>query len=485
MKRRIGVASVLQETNTFSPRRCEFADFQAQGLLEGRDVWALVGTNTEVGGALAALRTAGAEVAPVFRAWAMPSGPLTAAAFDELVDRLRRQLRAAAPLDGLVLSLHGAMVADGTPAADLELLRAARDEVGNAPIVVCLDLHANVTRALVAESNALIGYHTYPHVDQALTGERAANLVMDLLAGAHFVTGLAKRPLLIAPEAQQEEGAFGRLQREARAAIKTPIVDISLFPVQPWLDVPELGFGVTVTSPPGKGAEQLAERLAEQAWRERRLLRVQLTPPLQALEVVRQARRRPMLLSESADSPTAGAAGDSPALLSALLENGRDLNAITTVLDEGAVAVCFSAGKNASISLEVGSSIEQRFHQPVPLNGLVKRLGVGRFRLKGPVFTGMEVTMGRFAVVKAGRLSVLLTERPAYTFDPETFRVAGLQPERFDVIVVRSANLFRAGWGELAHGALILDIPGASTPRLETLSFARAPRPLYPLDDCA
>ncbi|HWE62198.1 MAG TPA: MlrC C-terminal domain-containing protein, partial [Chloroflexota bacterium] len=104
-------------------------------------------------------------------------------------------------------------------------------------------------------------------------------------------------------------------------------------------------------------------------------------------------------------------------------------------------------------------------------------------RLSGPVFNGMEVSMGRYAVVRSGGLAVLLTERPACTFDPETYRHVGLAVESADVIVVRSATLFRAGFSGVAGDIKILDLSGASTPRLDTLEFVRAPRPLYPQED--
>ena len=91
--------------------------------------------------------------------------------------------------------------------------------------------------------------------------------------------------------------------------------------------------------------------------------------------------------------------------------------------------------------------------------------------------------MGSWARIEIDGLSVLLTERPACTFDPAMFVHVGLDPDRADVIVVRSANLFRAGWGSRADAALVLDLPGASTPRLDRLTFSRATRPLYPIDE--
>jgi microcystin degradation protein MlrC len=483
---RIGVASILQETNTFSPLRCTLADFAAQGLYEGDEIChRLRGTNTEAAGALDALEEAGVDAVPLLRAWAMSSGRLTEDTLASLRARLRERLDQASPLDGLVLSLHGAMAAEGADHGDLELVREARAAVGpDVPIGVCLDLHANLTQALVAHSSFVVGYRTYPHVDMAATGARTARLVLEVVEGhARPVTALARRPMLTPPEAQGPDGPMRALRAQADALEADGALDASLFPVQPWLDVDELGSSVTVTTDSDPGlAAVLAEGLATALWEARSAFVVDLWPPEEALARARRCASRPVLLSESADSPTAGAAADSPATVDALLRDGQSLRALTTLVDAPAVAACRAAGRGGSVSVSVGCSLEPRFHEPVPLVGRVAALGEGSFPLTGPVFTGTPYSMGAWAVVESGTLSALLTERPAPTFDPECYRRAGLEPETADVVVVRSATLFRAGWAGIFSEALILDLPGASTPRLDTLDFGRAPRPLYPLD---
>jgi microcystin degradation protein MlrC len=488
MTLRIGVASIVQESNTFAVTRTSIEDFEVQGIIYGDDVLRLAETNTEAIGALARIAQLGARPIPVIKAWAMSGGRITDDALAQLGNRLEHQLSQALPLDGLVLSLHGALVAESADSADLVLVRRARAVVGTGcPIGVSLDLHANVTAALVEAPEFVIGYRTYPHVDQAETGARAADLLIDLLRGGSTpTTRLAKRPMLSAPEGQDEGGPLGRLRRNADALLhdERGLLDISLFPVQPWLDVPELGFGVTVTTDrDDRRAVELAESIADDAWASRREFTVDLVTPSNAIDRVHGTRCRPLLLSESADSPTAGAAGDSPAMIRALVDRGASLRAYVTLVDAEAVRTCVRAGEGATLRLRLGSSIDSRFHEPVEIDGTVGRLGHGLYPLTGPVFTGMEVTMGRYARVDVDRLSILVSERPACTFDPETFRRAGLDPEHADVVVVRSANLFRAGWADLAREAVILDLPGASTPRLTTLDYERVPRPLYPLDD--
>ena len=489
MTMRVGVASILQETNTFSPRSCTWDDFAAQGVYEADEVTRHVaGTNTEAAGAIDRLRRRGAEAVPLLRAWAMSSGRLTAATLRTLEGRLRDQIAGAGRLDGVVLSLHGAMAAEDADHADARLLEAARSAVGrDAAIGVCLDLHANVIPALVTEADALIGYRTYPHVDQAATGGRIADLVVDRLEGRrHPVTRCAKRAMLLPAEAQTPDGPWGDLRRQADGEMREGVLDVSLFPVQPWLDVENLGFAVTVTMDgDARMAQQVAERLADAAWTMRKAFTVDLVDPVQAVQWARSSSTRPVLLSESADSPTAGSAADSPAMVKVLLEHGRGLRAYVTLVDGPAVGRCFEAGVGAGVDLRVGCQYDQRFHRPVAFQGTVRRLGGESITLTGPVFHGMQVSMGRYTVVERDGLYVLLSEQPACTFDPAVFRQAGLPPEDADLIVVRSANLFRAGFAEITREVRFLDLPGASTPRLETLIFNRAPRPLYPLKNAA
>jgi microcystin degradation protein MlrC len=453
-----------------------------QGDAAGRE---FSGTNTEFGGAFDELLCLGHEPVPLLRAWSMSCGRLTAATLTKLGQQLAAALAGAGPVDGLVLSLHGAMAADGADSGDLELLRVARTALGaGPPIGVCLDLHANVVEQLVREATFVLGYRTYPHIDMGDTGARTARLLTRTLAGEVAPqTRLAKRAMILPPESQGEEGPFGELRKIADERTRPPVLDVALFPVQPWLDVSELGFAVTVTCDQSTAtAQALAEEVAALAWSARDRFQVELVDPVDAIARVRADESRPVLLSESADSPTAGAPADSPAVIEALLLHGDGLRSIATLVDAPAVAACAAAGVGASVRVRIGCTLDRRFHHPVELVGRVRVLGNDAFRLTGPFLRGSEVTMGRFAVVESAELSVLLTERPAHTFDPETYRHAGLRPEEADVVHVRSANLFRAAWAPLTTTAYILDLPGASTPNLASLEFVRAPRPLFPLE---
>lgn len=480
---RIGVASIAQETNTWSVVPCTLDDFTCQGLALGESALEYSDTNTEFGGAIRSIRNEGCEPVPIMRAWANSSGRLTRATLDGLCDLLAQELRRV-EIDGCVLSLHGAMAAEGIDDADSVVLRAARGVLGpQIPVGVCLDLHANVTEDLVSQSDFVIAYRTYPHVDLADTGARAARFLIARLRGELIPhTAMAKRGMLIPAEAMSTaDGPLARVRAAADRLQVDGVLDVSLYPVQPWLDVAELGFGVTVTTDgdPELG-RSVAEDVATQVWDSRRDFQVSLLSPGDAIAAARRSNIRPFLITESSDAPTAGAAGDSPAMIRAFLEEGRDLTAYVTITDPPGVERCLSAGVGRPVTLSLGCHFDKRFSEPVRLTGTVERLGDDPVVLTGPSYTGMKVSMGRFAVVRAERLHVLISERPAFTLDPASYVHAGLDPASADVVVVRSAMGFRSGFPvESVAASVVLDLPGASTPRLDLLRFSR---PIYPLD---
>ena len=489
---RIAVASIMQETNTFALGRCSLSDFR---FARGRDVLDLVaGTNSELARAQTVIEAAGGEVIPLLYAWAMPAGRVDGTTFRHLRDSLADALGSTGSVDALVLSLHGSMAAEGFDDADGELLRATRAVVGETvPIAVTLDLHANVTREMVRLADSISAYHTDPHIDMADAGARAARRALAMAAGSlRPVMGFAKRPMLVPGETMNTStGPLSSIRRQAMAAAPAGLLELGLFPVQPWLDVPELGFGVVAVADGSEvdaadAIEQFAAEVATAVWARRHEFRIdRLSSPLQALATAAMSRTRPFLIAESADAPTAGAAGDSPAMVRAVQEAGGDLVAYVPVVDATAVEACHNAGLGHHVRLRVGASIDHRWWEPVDLQGVVAHLGDGTYRLEGASFTGMEVSMGRFATVHTGPIRLLLSERPAWTSDPATFRIAGLPPEDADVIVVRSCSDFLANFPGAAAEAVTLDVPGAATPRLENLTFAASPRAPFPLDDWA
>ncbi len=382
---------------------------------------------------------------PLLYAHAMPSGPLDDASFSRLRDLVIAALRDTDVIDGLIVCLHGALSSTTEPCGDQRLLQAIREEVGDhTPIALSLDLHANATAELVELAQVVTGYRTNPHVDHADTGRRAAALLCAVMSGELVPTvAVATCPAIFPDESLRiPAGILGDVLDETLATASRSIVDVSVFPTQPWLDAPGIGFTtVVVANDDHRAAHELAHAITRMVWDRRHEFVVErLLAPADALARASESDVRPFIITESADAPTAGATGDGPAMLHALAGWRSDRTVLATIVDAPSVSACHEAGVGASVSLRVGGSLDPRWSGPVRVDAEVVRVGDGDYPLTGVGYTGITVSMGRFAVVRRGSMQLLLTELPAWSADPGTWRHAGLDPYDIDVLVVRSCT---------------------------------------------
>ena len=479
---RIGVVSLVQETNTFSPKPPVWEDFTLRSGEEAHR--SLADTNTEFAGAMEQLGELDAEPIPILAGWALPSGPVTDQTFGRLVDLMDRQLSRAPYLDGLVLSLHGSMVTESIFDADSALIETARQRIGAVPLGVCLDLHANLTERMVEQADVMVGYRTEPHIDMASTGRRIASAVYRTLKGEIAPQmALAKRPMLVPAEGMRtDQGPMAEVRELADSLTSERILDVSLFPVQPWLDVPELGLGILVVTDHDQGrGMRVAEHLANQVWHRRdRMTTPRLMDPEAAFRAARESKCRPFLMAHTADCPTAGAPGDDPVMVGKAARHGPDLRVFHSVLDPAAAHHC-QGRVGSRVQLSVGGAFQTDL-TPTRMEARVSAAGAGTYRLSGRSFTGREVSMGEWAVLVSGTHHLLVHSSPSITADPATWHHAGLDPEQADVLIVRSCSDYRANFPDSSPEAVTLDLPGPSSPRIENLAFYNAPRPLYPHD---
>jgi microcystin degradation protein MlrC len=488
---RIAIGQFMEESNTFVRQQADLAHFRATQLLHGAEMLErLRGTRAEVGGFLDTLVPAGVEVVPTVAANAVSSGPVTREAFAHVRDALLEALAAQGPVDGVLLALHGAMVLEDAPDGEGELLAAVRKAIGSdVPLVATLDLHATITPRMVGEADALIGYDTYPHVDLYETGAKAAAILLRAVRGEiRPVTLFARSPMLVPAEGQgtADQPMAGLMAEAKRLEARPGVLAVSIFPVQPWLDIPDTGFSVMAVADGLRRAveiEPMVRQLAWQAWESRRRFAVDLLPVDAAIRRALASDGGPFVLSESADSTGSGSPGDSAHVLERLLALGVRERCLVTVVDAPAVEHAIAAGVGADVSVTVGGTLDPRYNRPVPLTGRVRILSDGRFVSSDKKSAGVEFQMGRAAVIEAGRIAVLVTERPAFTFDPALYRSVGLEPRDAKIVVVKSPLQFRDGYGPIARACWVVDTPGPSTARLERLEWRNRSRPLFPFDD--
>ncbi len=490
---RIAVGQLCQESNTFNPLPTTPADFEPAGVYRGAEVVRHMAETNEPGGFIHSLRSwpERPEVVGLVRLWAWPSGRATHDAFRWLLREVTESLDRAGKVDAVLLALHGAMVADGAPDVEGEVLRAVRERVGPAtPLVATLDLHANVTRLMVESADALVLYHTAPHVDVFETGVRGAAVLRRILIdGARPVTALQKLPLVVPAEranTQDEASVSFGLRKRLQQLEATPgVLAAGLATVQPWLDIPDLGTAVVVTTDGDADlARSACAEVAAEVWRRRRDYLPELVP---VAEAVREAHRlcadSLVVLSDSADATTSGAPGDSTHVLRELLKYEWPRPALVTMVSPEVVESAARHGVGSELTTPLGGVRDRRFSEPLTVTARVESLFDARFVMSGHLARNLSMDMGRSTVLRCGSVRVVVTSRSGPHFAPELFRAAGIDPFAASVLVARSPCGFRAAYEARAKKVMVVRAPGCAPSDFWRYDYRQIPRPLWPWDE--
>jgi len=488
------IGAILHETNTFNRVPTRLEAFEGRYLcLDPETIRArLTGTATEMGGFLAAADQNGWRTTLALAAAAGPSGPLAADDWTVLRSRLLKAARG--PVDGVLLALHGAMVTEDDDDPEGTLLESLRAILPpGTPIVVTLDMHANVSARMVAHSDALFAYETYPHIDHADCARDAAGALARLLAlpRSRRATrrALVRPPMLDAADHGRTDppGPMNRLVAQARVLRQCPDVLATALTIGfPWADVPKAGPAVVVTTLADSrtGPAALARLLAQGLWDSRSETQLEFPGPEQAMALARQGRPgdAPLILADFADNPAGGANGDSPNLLRAMLAAGLENAAFATLADPQAVQAATSAGEGAVLTLSLGGLHRPDLTPPLTVTARVTRLHDGRFRCQGPVLRGVTVEMGPTALLEIDGIKVIVASRALAVTDVSLFHALGLDPARLTTIALKSRNHHRAAFGPLARQVLLVDAGGIATMQLARIAYHHLPRPIWPLD---
>ena len=490
MAKRVGVASIIQETNTFAANRTTMQDFEIQGIWLGADVdTKSQGMNIEVAGSLERLRTYGFEVISLMRAWAMSGGIFLDDELVKMKTLLAQEISNAGKLDGLILNLHGALVSENDDHTDAQIAEFAREILGaEIPIVITHDLHANPSRRIVAASSALIGFRTYPHIDQGDTGRRAADLMNELLSSNRPLGTVLKKLNMIIPAETMGTSDQPLLQiRElADSLIDDEILDISLFPVQPWIDVNEVGFGITVVHAGDvERANECGEIIRTALWNIHKEFQAKLYSVEDAIGVaIKGYQGKMQMMAQSSDAPTGGSTGDDSRVVAALVNYGSDIPSACTVVDAPAVEQGYSKLIGDELSVSLGFTIDPRWGTPITVHAKLINKGEAPVVLTGPAMTGQVVSIGRWIVLEsANKVKILVSESGTTTFDPAGYEIAGIDLDECVIVHVRSPLLFKSGFAGRYSQAFSLDLDGPTTPNIKKLKFSKVPRPMIGLDE--
>jgi microcystin degradation protein MlrC len=481
---RIAIGGFQHETNTFAPVKADLEQFETCAgqprVPRGESIFEVMqGLNLPISGFIAQARAAGHELVPTQWAMATPSAHVTDQAFEAISGNILQDIAAAGPLDAVYLCLHGAMVTESHEDGEGELLRRVRRAVGpDLPVVVSLDLHSNTTKQMVELATALVAYRTYPHVDMAETGQRAALLLDRILRdGTAPTKSFRKLPFLIPLvwQCTMIEPANSIYQRlRAMERVSPAIRSLSFTPGFPPADIAECGPAVVAYGNSPLSADEAADELARIVTNAEGQFAGTLHDPDEGVrEAMRRYKDKPIVLADTQDNPGAGGASDTVGLLEALVRN-KAMDAVFGLLyDPSAAQAAHDAGAGAQLDLAIGAGSGQPGHAPFRGRFTVEALSDGDFAGTGPMKRGTHYQMGPMAVLRTDGVRVVLSSGKTQVNDQALLRHLGIVLERQRILAIKSSVHFRADFTELAGDILVVVAPGPNVADHLALDFKR------------
>ncbi len=490
---RLVIAMMRHETNTFSPVPTTLKSFaHASGMdapVSGDEAIAVFGgTNNPLAAFLDLAREEGAEVVVPVAADASPSGRVAAAAFETMAGQICDAV--AAGCDAALLDLHGAMVTDSHDDGEGELLRRVRAVAPGLPIAVALDFHSNLGPEMMANASVITGYCTYPHIDMYETGMRAGRTLLGALEGAVKPAMVWRSlPMLThtvvhSPSRQPMKDV---MDKAISAEAAGRVLNASVFGGFPQADIPHVGLSAIVVADGDTGAAQtLLDDLLALAWQRRADFVYQSEPLEQSIAYAKSLAEGPVILADHGDNTASGGTQDVMAPLAEVMRQGLDDVAAGPYCDPQSVARMIAAGEGAAVTLDLGGKIDMPMlgleGEPLTVSGTVARITDGRFKVTGPMMTGMTVDLGRTAVLDAGAVQIVVSEERSEPYDLGVFTHAGIDPTRKKYVLIKSRQHFRAGFEPIARHIVMVAGPGVTGSDIALFPYKDLRRPIYPID---
>ena len=503
---RVALCGISLESNAFSPVATE-ADFRALCYLVGDDILAAASREAstlamEMQGFLSAMNVTGPwQPIPLVFTASHPWGPVEQGFFDNVVDDIVTRLRASGGVDAVYVANHGAMVATGSADPDGDMLSRLRSAVGSdVPMVATLDLHANVSEAMVEAADVLVAYQTNPHVDMLERGEEAAHILRAVIGGAATPRTAFIRMPIVPPSVTllTREGPYADLidygQRRKRE-LSGQILNVSVLGNFAFSDTPFNGIGIVVTGRTSPDpAQRLAREMAERCWADRERFRKTLIPLDDAIRAAvdngEDPRRTSLIYSDAGDNPGGGGGGDTVEMLQALIGAGARGVLYGSFHDPALVADALAAGEGAVITAVFNRSPKTAFGGRLEVPARVVKLSTEPFVGRLGIYAGREVRCQPSCALEIGGeggIRVVAISNRYQTADPMFFEHLGLDIGAARTVCVKSRGHFRAGFGPWFEPGQVLEVDtaGLTSPVLERLEWKGLPRPVYPLDEDA
>ncbi|MCC2650884.1 MAG: microcystin degradation protein MlrC [Microvirga sp.] len=481
------VAEFMHETNTFSVQLTDESAFRNCSYYQDEDIIpAFRGTRTSIGATFEAAEKFQWKLVYPIAASANPSGRVTDDCFETITKLI---LDACDDVDGILLHLHGSMSTQSHDDGEGELLARIRSRAGaRVPIVAVLDLHATVTQRMADNSNALISYRTYPHIDQYERTWQAAELLERAMIGE--VTpkvALARRPILYALDGGRTTSPpmMELLRRgdEIEAAGQALVVSIQAGFSS--ADVHDIGPSIAVTGNELPAAQAVADELMDYVWEQRTFSSIHFTPLDEAIAKAKAGTGagKPLVISDYSDNPGSGAYGDATNLLKAVLDADLQNVGFHAIHDPEAVLQAQAAGVGNRVTLLLGGKTDPSMGGgPIEVTGHVVAITDGSFIAYGPMGGGARRNYGLSLLLRVGGVEIIVISHNGQANDLGQFTSLGVDPTRKSTLIVKSMQHFRAAFEPIAREVVEVDTGALSTRNFKERPYRKIRRPIWPLD---
>lgn len=488
MSRKVYFCRLSQESNSFNPVLTEYSHFSV--VTEPSEVMTENGeAGITVNGVYKTLSEAGYELIPGIFMGAGSSAPIKHEIIEDFIAKTVAQLKEIKDLDAICFSMHGATISDTSDDVCGDVLERVRQAVGEDVIIsVSFDLHANVTEKTMKSADYICGYQHYPHIDLYETGVRSAQMIIDHFEKGRAFVARAEVPVIAPAHAYTTSTReLKKLMDKAKAYKDSgKIIEYSIFQAQPWLDVKEIFATVIITSYDAQTAIDVANELKLDEFNLRKDL--QGAPLISVEEVIQKAldnkSGKPVVLCDSADSPNAGANGDSATVLEKVLPYRKQLKCALAVVDKKATDHAYELGVGGVGDFVIGATIAPELSKPVLVkNAKVKLLSDGEFYMYGPQERGQRRDNGKSALISADGILIHLSYNAKTIGDRGFYRSVGIEPELMDLVCVKACTSFRAGYSQITDLIYNAQTTGAAGTDLTVMPFKKLPKPLYPFQE--
>jgi len=486
---RLGVAGFSHETITFWPGLTTLEDFERNAAHGEQVIEKARDTNSCIGGFIEVCERESVELLPVCAAMGGATETVADEVYDFYVGEMRRGFdEMKDEIDGVLLSLHGAMATESRQDPETDAVREVREVLGyDMPLMVTFDLHANKDQAILKEATAVFGYQSSPHVDMKNTGMRAARCMIKTLDGEIRPTLALSKPGIVVPSvfsATTVSPAKDIIDRVHQWEEKPGVLDVSALFGFAWSDVKPLGMGmVAVTDDDAELAQEIVDDLCELAWSKRKELTGRSEAALHGVEegvslAIEKARRaeKPIVILDHADR-----SNDTTFVLRELLRQGAQGTAFPMLYDPDSAEKIVEAGVGSTVELDVGATTGWRDGGKIRVRGRVLWAGEGKYVGTGPMRINREVNLGPTGILQVDGVWLQVTSRQSSLIDDDPIKQFGYTPQDFQIIVTKSKTHFRAVYEKIGEEIIIIDAPGQCPADLSVFQYRNVPEGVYPI----